>query len=113
VAVGEFFDARLDCCGAEGFGVEHGAAAPGGEAVAGDVDHVDVGGAQGHAFFEDAGAFVYERQDAAVDDFFLSDDAAFYAGGAGCRFDEGGYFGIGRGLAVFVVARPASSGFLA
>jgi hypothetical protein len=38
--------------------VEHRPAAPAGEPVAGEIDHVDVGGAKGEALVEDARAFV-------------------------------------------------------
>src|SRR4051794_1236212 len=51
--------------------VEHRPAAVRREAIAGEVDHVDVGSAQGDAFFEDVGAFVDQRVDQALYDLFV------------------------------------------
>src|SRR5207302_8027485 len=51
----------------------HRPAAIGREAVAGEVDHVDVGGAQRDAFLEDVRALVGERVHAALDDFLIAD----------------------------------------
>ena len=55
--------AVVDLLQADAVGVEHRAAAPGREAVAGQVDDVDVGGAQREALLEDARAFVDQRVD--------------------------------------------------
>src|SRR5262245_60445242 len=49
-------------------GVEHRPAAVRREAVAGEVDHVDVGSAQRDSFLEDVGAFVDQRVDEALHD---------------------------------------------
>ena len=49
-------------------GVEHRSAAMQRKAVAGQVDHVDIGRALRDAFVEDARAFVDQREDAALDD---------------------------------------------
>ncbi len=51
----------------------HGTAAPGGEAVAVDPDHVDVARALGDAFAENARAFVDHRVEHPFDDLVLAD----------------------------------------
>ncbi len=66
----EFQNAVVDFLQSHGIGVPHGAAAIGRESVAIEVDDVDIDGAQGESFFEDARAFVDQRVDAAIDDFF-------------------------------------------
>src|SRR5690349_629088 len=53
---------------ADRVGVEHRPAAIAREAVAREVDDVDVGGAQRVAFFQDLRALVHERVDLALDD---------------------------------------------
>src|SRR5687767_15076123 len=64
-------------------GVMHRAAAPDREAVAGEVDHVDVAGLAGNAVFQDVRAFVHQRIDQALHDFLVGDlarrDAEFLA----------------------------------
>src|SRR5689334_9547687 len=60
---------------ADGVGVEHRPAAVAREPVAGEVDHVDVGGAQRVAFLEDLGALVDERVDLALDDLVAGEAA--------------------------------------
>src|SRR2546427_3577996 len=60
-------------------GVEHRPAAVRRKAVAGEIDHVDVGGAQRDAFLEDVRAFVGERIHAALDDFLVRDLARLVA----------------------------------
>src|SRR4029079_17127137 len=54
--------------GVHGLGVLHRAGAPCGKAVAGEVDHVDVGGARGDSLGEDLRALGCERARAATDD---------------------------------------------
>ncbi len=48
--------------------IEHGAAAIGGETVAVEIHQIDVRGSLRDAVLEDAGAFVDQRIDAALDD---------------------------------------------
>src|SRR4051812_42897158 len=55
----------------DGVGVEHRPAAVRRKAVARQVDHVDVGGAQGNALLEDVGAFADQRVDQALYDLFV------------------------------------------
>src|SRR5438477_5731195 len=56
-----------------GVGVEHPSAAIRRKAVAGEIDHVAVGGAQREPFMEDVRAFVGERIHAALDDLVVRD----------------------------------------
>src|SRR5271154_3169590 len=109
----KFFDAGQDFFQAYGVGVPHGAAAMGGEAVAVQVDDVDVGSAESVAFFENARALVDKGIEAAVRDFVGGDLMLRSAGFGDPLFDEGVYFGIGRGSAILVVFVPAAAGFLA
>src|SRR5512135_1263371 len=77
VALLELIDRGEHLGQADGVGVEHRAAAVGGEAVAGQVDHVDVRGAQRDAFLEDVGALVHQRVDQALDDLLVGNLAGF------------------------------------
>src|SRR4051794_19770530 len=54
----EFFDAGENFVEAYGIGIEHGTAAPCGETVAVEVDDIDIHGAKGNTFFDNARAFV-------------------------------------------------------
>src|SRR5215831_13460941 len=94
-------------------GIEHGTAAPCGKPVAVHVYDIDIRGAKCDTFAKHARALIHERENAAVDDFIATDAAAFDARRVGALFDEGGSFGVGRGLAILVVAGPAAAGLLA
>src|SRR6266496_538421 len=67
----------LDCVQhfvqAYGVGIEHRSAAIRRKAIAGEIDHVDVGGAQRDAFLQNVRAFVGKRVDAALDDLVVRD----------------------------------------
>ncbi len=56
---------------AHGIGVVHGATAPEREAVTGDVDHVDVAGLAGDAFFQDVAGFVDQGIHQALHDLVI------------------------------------------
>src|SRR5260221_7865271 len=73
VALLEFLDRSQPAVRPGAVGMEHRPAAIGRKAVAGEVDHVDVGGAQRDAFLEDVRALVGERVHAALDDFVIAD----------------------------------------
>src|SRR5262245_56653697 len=73
IAFLETFDRIQHLVQTDGVRIEHRSAPIGREAVAGEVDHVDVGGAQGDAFLEDVRAFVDQRVDQARDDFVVAD----------------------------------------
>src|SRR6185295_10924426 len=60
IAFLKLLDGMQNLVQADRVGVEHRPAAVGREAVAGEVDHVDVGGAQGDALLKDVGAFVHQ-----------------------------------------------------
>src|SRR5438105_2022524 len=60
VALLKRFDGVQNLVESDGVRVEHRAAAVGREAVAGEVDHVDVGGAQRDALLEDVRALVHQ-----------------------------------------------------
>ncbi len=69
----EMADAVVDLFEADRVGVEHRAAAEGGEAVAVDVHDVDIDRAERVAFVEDVGPFVDQAIDRPLDDLFLRD----------------------------------------
>src|SRR6516225_3775814 len=72
----KFLDAPVDFLETDRIGVPHGASAIRREAVTGEINGVDVGGAQRMAFFKDARAFVDHDVDRALEDFVGSDGAA-------------------------------------
>src|SRR5450755_1299450 len=76
----KFADPVVDFLESDGIGIPHGAAAIGWEAVAVDVDDVDIHSAQGVSLFENAGAFVDQGVDAAIDNFFRRNLALWNAG---------------------------------
>src|SRR5690606_20283825 len=66
-------EARQHRVQADLVGVEHRAAAPARETVAGGVHHVDVAGTQRHALLQQLGTLVDHREDAALDDLLARD----------------------------------------
>src|SRR5437016_3875681 len=109
----KFKNAAVDILEVNGIRVPHWSAAMSGEAIAVDVDDVDVPGAQCVAFFEDARAFVYQGVEAAVHNFFAGNLPL-----RNFRFRrpfsyQSGYFRIGDGAPIFVVFVPPRSVFLA
>src|SRR5690606_34577139 len=85
-----------------------------GEAVAGEVDDVDVGGAQGNALFQNAGAFVHQGIDAALDDFLVADLARSDAQFLAAFLDHAIDLGVGEGIPpARLIAVEASAGLLA
>src|SRR5262245_31802946 len=71
IALLEALDRFQDFIEADRICIEHRPAAKRREAVAGEIDHVDVGGAQRDALVEDVGAFVDQRVDEALHDLFI------------------------------------------
>ena len=65
------------------------------------------------AFFQDARAFVHQRINAAIDDFFGGNLALRNAGFDRHHFDQRVDFRIGDRPAILVVFVPARAGFLA
>src|SRR5690606_3047618 len=95
-------------------GMEHRAAAPRREAVAGEVDDVDVRRARRDAFVEDARAFVDERVDQALDDLLVADLPPRHAAVARMLLDHRVDFGRRmRGAVAGPVVAPAGAGLLA
>src|SRR5262249_26083884 len=88
IAGGVLPDRGHDVLKAHGVGVKHRPAAIHGEAVAGDVDHVDVDGALRDSFLDDARAFVDEGVDTALDDLGVGNRAARDADPRGVLDDQ-------------------------
>src|SRR5580704_3214793 len=109
----KFFNAIVDFSEAHGVGVPHWSAAMGRKAVAVEIDNVNVDGAQGVTFLENAGAFIDQRVDAAIDDFFFANLSLGYASFGRPFSYQPGDFRVRNGAAVFVIFVPASPGFLA
>src|SRR5688572_2600888 len=76
VALLEFLDRSQHVLQAHRVGVEHRPAAVGGEAVAGRVDHVDVGRGQRDALCQDGGGLVHQRVERRPDDLLVGNRAA-------------------------------------
>src|SRR5574341_2633832 len=113
IALLETADAVEHLAQADGVGIEHRPAAIGREAVAREVHHVDVGGAQRDAFLQDARALVDERVDAALDDLVIRDLARLHLDLLAIVDQELFHLGVRNGLAAaFLVAVPAASRFL-
>src|SRR5690606_33624938 len=95
-------------------GIEHRPAAEHREAVAGEVDHVDVGSPQGDAFLEDARALIDQGVDAALDDFLIGNLARGDAQLLAHFVDHAIDFRIRNGVAATrLVAVEAGAGLLA
>ena len=65
----EFADSLVHVFEADGVRIPHRPAAIGREAIAVEIDNVNVRSAQGVAFFQNAGTFVDKRVKAAIADF--------------------------------------------
>src|SRR5689334_2587941 len=106
-------DAVEDILQTDGVGIPHGSATISREAVAVQVDDVDIHCAQRKAFLKYAGAFVHESIDTAIHDFFPGDLTLANAGFR-CPFtDQMSDLRIRNGAPVFVVFIPPRAGFLA
>jgi hypothetical protein len=79
----KLLDAREDPIEADAIGVEHRAAAPCREAVAVDVDGIDVRGPQRQSFVEHARALVDQRVNRALDNRVVGEGPLCDAGLAG------------------------------
>src|SRR5919201_3273919 len=97
-----------------GVGVEHRPAPIGREAVARQVHHIDVRRAERDALLENVRAFVGERIDAALDDFFIADRPRLVAHLTAVLREHVLDLPVGNGLAApRLVAIPAAPGLLA
>src|SRR6185503_193740 len=114
VALLELLDRGQHLVQPHGVGVEHRPAAVGRKAVAGEVHHVDVGGAQRDAFLEDLRALVDERVDQPLDDLVVGDLARVDAVVFPVLRDQLVDLRIGDRLAVAgLIEVPALAGLLA
>src|SRR5207248_935277 len=105
-------DTFINICQAHGVRVPHRPAPISGKAITMEINNVDIHGTQRIPVLENTRAFVNERIDAALDDFFLGNfslrDARLL-----CPFmNQLGNYGIGRTFAVFIVFIPACSRLL-
>src|SRR6266704_3882148 len=108
----EFADSLVDGFQANGVRIPHGTTAIGGESVAVQVNDVDIDGAQSIALFEDSSAFVHERIEAAIDNFFSGDLTLGNPCCGGPLPYQLRHFGIGKGTPLVVIFVPAGAGFL-
>src|SRR6202043_71046 len=93
---------------------EHGAAAVSGKAVAVEIYEVDIRGSLRDAVLDDAGTFVDERVNAALDDLLRAHVARRDASLPAVFLDDGGDFRIrNRMPRARLVPIPAGAGFLA
>src|SRR5579883_1161057 len=104
----------IDLVEADRVGIEHRPAAPGGEAIAGEIDHVDIAGAERDTFFEDLRALIHQRIDRALDDLLIRD--GFTRNPEALRFRDDHLLDLGIGqrrAASLLIAIPAGIGLLA
>ena len=106
--------ARGDIVQARLIGIEHGAAAIGGESIAVEVHQVDVRGSLRDTVLEDAGSLIDERVNTAFDDLLRAHTARREALFAPIVLDDGGDCRIrNRMPRAGLVLVPARAGFLA
>src|SRR5579884_782696 len=104
----------IDLVETDRVGIEHRPAAPGGEAIAGEIDHVDIAGAERDAFLENLRALIHQRIDRALDDLLIRDRLARSPEALRFRDDHLLDLGVGqRRAAAFLIAIPAGIGLLA
>src|SRR5215472_4327599 len=92
--------------------IPHGTAAIRGEAVAIDVDDVDIDRAQGEALLKDVRAFIHQRIHAAIDDLLLGNVALRDIRFRSPIANHAPYFRIGNGAAILIVLVPTCPGLL-
>src|SRR5580693_5292648 len=109
----KFFNAIVNLFETNCVGVPHWSAAMRREAVPVEIDNVNVDGAQGITFLEDAGAFIDQRVDTTIDNFLPGNFSLGNPRFARPFSYQPGDFRISNGAAVFVILVPASTGFLA
>src|SRR5258708_7055821 len=108
----EFTDSFIDCFQSDRVRIPHGTAAMGRESVAVQINDIDIDGAQRIALFKDTRAFVDERVEAALDDFFSRDLALRNSRFGGPLPHQLSHFGVGKGMPLVVILVPAGAGFL-
>src|SRR5258706_15214440 len=108
----KFIDTVVNPFEAHGVGIPHRAATMGREAVAVDINNVDVRSAQRIALLQNARTFVHQSVEAAIRDFGGGDLALHNAGFFDPLTDEFANDRIRRGAPLVVVFVPARAGFL-
>src|SRR5712692_4530560 len=94
-------------------GIEHRPAAEPREAIAGEVNHVDVRSAKGDAFLQDSRPLVHQCENGALDDFFIGDPARGHAYLLPVCGNQLLHRRIGNGVALSrLVAIPTGAGLL-
>src|SRR5260370_13124268 len=97
---------------AYGVGVANRAAAIRGETVAVEIDDIDVHGAKGKTFFENARAFVDECIEATIHDFLRADLALRNTCLCNPSCNETSHLRVRSWPALFIVSVPAGTRFL-
>src|ERR1700736_5979694 len=97
---------------AHGVGIPHRAATMGREAVAVDINNVDVRSAQREAFLQNAHTFVHQSVEAAIRDFGGGDLSLYNTGFFDPLANEFANGRIRSGAPLVVVFVPARAGFL-
>src|SRR6266403_2421450 len=106
--------AAHDVVATQHVGVQHGPAAIQRKAIAGQINHVDIGRALGDALLENACAFVDQREYGALDDLGIGDLARHRTNLLAIAGDQFVDRWIGDGVALaHFVAVPALTGLLA
>src|SRR5579859_8196556 len=108
----KFADAVVNFFQADCVRIPHGTAAVRGETIAGEIDDVDIDGAERVAFFQDARAFVHQCIDQAIDNFFLGDGVLLHASLSRPFAHVFFHGGIRDGAAVLIIFVPAGAGLL-
>src|SRR5262249_52790495 len=90
----------------------HRTAAPSREAVAIDVNDVDVHGSQREALLENLRAFIHQSIHGSFDNFLFADLAPGDSCFGCCLLDQLLYFGIRVRFSILIVAIPAGAGLL-
>src|SRR5690606_1049025 len=109
----DFADASVDTIQTDRVSIELGPALMCRDAVAVDIDDVDIAGTLGNALFQDLGAFVDQRVHGALDDVFIGQRAALRALFLRGGFQNGRQLRVGqRGARTLLVDVEALAGLL-
>src|SRR5208282_1907464 len=103
----------MDVFQAHGVGIPHRAPAICRKPITIQVDDIDIDGAQRVTLFKDAGTFVHQGVDAAIDHFGSGNVALRNSGFGGPLPYEGTDFRISCSATLFVIAVPAGQSLLA
>src|ERR1700739_264269 len=109
----EFADAIVNFFQSDRVRIPHWAAAVRREAVAGEINDVDIDSAQRIAFFQNTRAFVNQGIDQAINNFFFGNCMLLHAGFRRPLAHVFFHRGIKNGAAIFIILVPACAGLLA